>query len=727
LYSTLVGGNNNETGIDITIDHSGNAFVTGLTASLDFPTTSGANDSSYNGGFIDIFVFKLNSDGSTLFYSTYIGGNNNDLSDAITVDQGGCAFITGHTLSSNFPITSNANDSKFNGFLDCYVLVLNPMGSKIFYSSFVGGSNINQGRSIAVDSSSNVYVTGNTGSSDFYTTPGAFNEIFNGGGDIFLIKFYLPSYFNIYSVSLLINSTPTDIVYSRYRPYTFQVKIINTINISDLKDVLLKLDPSGINLQLFWDSTTGQFSELLNPNKFINLNSSSSFRYNNNIWIIDFNVTFNWNYPTEKIQNVQAVATSAMVPSIWFNSTGLYKVENDLVFNGTLSVKNESDQNVPNGDQICGGEKLNWTGLIPVYENTTDIYPQVDEFDITIRDENGNSWFDSPAEGEPFNIEIPTPNSTKSSFNYTINLTGIPQECDKTNVTFTIRIDGNNVSFSNPRPEADKWQRTQNVFTGVTISDTGGGFVNGSSVKYHTSNDNGSTWSDWENISDLNSGNSITIQKFINFKDGNDNLIKWRATDSVGNGPTESEPYRVLVDTENIIFSNPIPEATRESPDEEVTVGITISDNSSGVNASTIKYSVSTNSGITWSTYKSAQGSQDGNIVNVKFNLTFPNGTGNRIRWYAFDIAGNGPTVSNEYIINVNKIIPPELPEVGLLYPRNASILAQTVIEFSWELMNLDLVGVTYDLIYDNISPPVKNKHLDLNYPLLYHFLVIVM
>jgi hypothetical protein len=285
-----------------------------------------------------------------------------------------------------------------------------------------------------------------------------------------------------------------------------------------------------------------------------------------------------------------------------------------------------------------------------------------------------------------------------------INISGIPPECDKTNETFTIRIDGDNVTFSKHRPEADDWQRTNNVFVGVTITDTGGGSVNNSSVMRCNSSDNGKTWGAWEPVSDLNEGKSIIVQKFAIFEDGDDNLIKWRAKDSVGNGPTESEPYKVLVDTQDLMFSNAWPSVNEESTTENVTVGITISDLTSGVNASRIKYTASYDAGKTWDYWRSVPSYKNGNEVNATLNLTFPNGTDNRIKWQAYDIAGNGPTESKAYVIKVNTWLQTFIPRVRLWSPHNSSVIPSTSVALHWRLENT-LMNVTYDLYFDTIEP----------------------
>ena len=172
-YSTYLGGTGIDIGNGITVDRSGNAYVVGDTTSLDFPTTAGAYDRAlsdldpfWGGG--DVFVAKLNATGTALLYTTYIGGNSYDSGRAITVDAAANAYVTGATLSADFP-TRNAFQSVYGGSLslDAFVVKLDPTGSSLVYSTYLGGSLPEIGYGIAVNSAGNAYVVGETDSADF--------------------------------------------------------------------------------------------------------------------------------------------------------------------------------------------------------------------------------------------------------------------------------------------------------------------------------------------------------------------------------------------------------------------------------------------------------------------------------------------------------------------------------------------------------------------------------
>src|SRR3989441_149346 len=190
-YSTYLGGTGDEEGFGIAVDATGNAYVTGLTNSnLDFPTTAGAFQPSSPGGISDAFVTKLNAAGAALVYSTYLGGTGDEDGFGIAVDAAGHAYVAGITFSPDFPTTARAFQPSSPGG-DAFVTKLNPSGAALVYSTYLGGTGSDLGFGIAVDSFGNAYVTGQTFSSDFPTTEGAFQTTFGGGGggfDAFLTK-----------------------------------------------------------------------------------------------------------------------------------------------------------------------------------------------------------------------------------------------------------------------------------------------------------------------------------------------------------------------------------------------------------------------------------------------------------------------------------------------------------------------------------------------------------
>jgi len=196
-YSTYLGGSGQEFGQDIAVDSGGNAYVTGFTSSIDFPTVS-ALQSTF-AGVNDAFVTKVNPAGSAAVYSTYLGGSDDDEAFSIAVDASGNAYVTGFTQSVDFP-TASPLQSALGGVRDAFVAKLDPTGSALVYSTYLGGSAPDVGESIALDASNNAYVTGFTDSSNF-PTQNPIQGALNGTADAFVTK---------------VNSAGSALVYSTY-------------------------------------------------------------------------------------------------------------------------------------------------------------------------------------------------------------------------------------------------------------------------------------------------------------------------------------------------------------------------------------------------------------------------------------------------------------------------------------------------------------------------------
>ncbi|TLY20499.1 MAG: hypothetical protein E6K68_07800, partial [Nitrospirae bacterium] len=222
VYSTFLGGSGFDDGLGIAVDASGNAYLTGVSDSTDFPTTLGAFQTASGGGGGDTFVTKLNPAGTALVYSTYLGGSSNlDEGFGIAVDAAGNAHVMGLTFSTDFPTTAEAFQSNSGGFIDAFVTKLDPTGSALLYSTYLGGSGSDQGRGIALDAAGNVYVTGFTDSTDFPISAGALQTFFGGGADAFVVKF----------ATSVTRATTTDLA-SSATPSVFGQPVILTATVS---------------------------------------------------------------------------------------------------------------------------------------------------------------------------------------------------------------------------------------------------------------------------------------------------------------------------------------------------------------------------------------------------------------------------------------------------------------------------------------------------------------
>ena len=210
VYSTYLGGNDSDYAYGLAVDAGGNAYVAGLTKSLNFPVTAGVFQPNF-GGYPspcnewvcgDAFVTKLNATGSALVYSSYLGGSGDEHPEGLAIDAQGNAYLAGDTGSPDFPITPGAFQTQLKGGDTCigrngvavtchnaFVTKVNPTGTKLVYSTYLGGSTGDGAGGIAVDSAGHTAAVGSTCSTDFPITANAFQKANAGGCDIFVSVF----------------------------------------------------------------------------------------------------------------------------------------------------------------------------------------------------------------------------------------------------------------------------------------------------------------------------------------------------------------------------------------------------------------------------------------------------------------------------------------------------------------------------------------------------------
>lgn len=203
VYSTYLGGNGGDTSRAIAIDAAGRAYLTGVTASSDFPTTTGAFDEAHNDGS-DAFMAILNATGDALQYATYFGGQGiNDSGQGIAVDSTGMVYIAGSTDSASlavtpgkqFPTTAGAYDTLLGGTFDAFVAKFDPSGkgaSDLMYSTYLGGTAGNEGANgLVLAGQDDVYITGQTISSDFPVVTATFGSGNGSNSDVFVVRLNL--------------------------------------------------------------------------------------------------------------------------------------------------------------------------------------------------------------------------------------------------------------------------------------------------------------------------------------------------------------------------------------------------------------------------------------------------------------------------------------------------------------------------------------------------------
>ena len=209
VYSTYIAGGGSDVLTAMTADAAGNVYVTAYTDSSNLPRVralQGNNRGGYYG--LDAYVAKLDPNGAEFVYATYLGGNDDELVYGIAADASGNAYVTGTTASTNFPVSLVAYQKLNKGILSGFITKIDSTGTLLSYSTYYGGSRTDIPGGITVDKAGNVYVVGDTTSTDFPTTTGAYQTTHRGGNpkgsgtDIFLLKMNISGTALVYSTLL---------------------------------------------------------------------------------------------------------------------------------------------------------------------------------------------------------------------------------------------------------------------------------------------------------------------------------------------------------------------------------------------------------------------------------------------------------------------------------------------------------------------------------------------
>jgi hypothetical protein len=609
------------------------------------------------------------------------------------------------TIPANVSIYSNTNDDEVGIWTDCFDWDDDGIDDIVFgvpNASGPGDSYTFAGEVIIINGSSNLPMSTNIQGNrrGFYFFGADFSDHlgrvvthgdFNGDGvlDLFAFASNADGYINNYSEagevyvtfgetskipqvnSLKILNADLEqgaTLYTKLRSYDFEVKITAPRGILDLKDVTLTLDPQGLNLSIFWDRVSDAFSVLNGPETLVDLVGNASAIDANN-WTITFSLDFDWQTPrTVDFREAWVNVYNILGFNLSRRFGNMYRIENKLNFTGLLDIKGGDDRALPDNAWVKGNEPVSWKGLTVVYDGTTDVFPNASEYDVTLWNTT-DSWVDAGSPGEEINITTITGTKSLAYDNYTINITGVPSANDVSNLSHHLRLDADNINFSNPTPVPDIWLTESLVTCGVTVKDIGGTQVDGSTIEYQTTDNNGLIWSNWTSAGDTSVGTLIMVSKEIQFADGTEHMIHWRGNDTMGNGYGYSSDYPLKVDTEDIIFSNPSPGPAEMLSTINVEFGIEIADNLSGVNESSIEYTYSLDDGVTWSDWINLNLSGINTTTQVVANQTFNTGNKNLVKWRASDVAGNGPVESPIQRFDIS--IPTADLKTYLLVPEN--------------------------------------------------------
>ena len=661
-HSTTIGpGGFENIGQNIKVDPDGNIVIAATSGSYRYPTTKGAYIPRYNetmSGYTGV-ISKLDSGLTKLLASTYLGGNMNDFVVALAIDETGNNYVTGWTYSDDFPNTTKALDRTYGGWGDAFLAKMDANLESLYYSTFIGGGQQERGILIGLDPWGRVVVSGWTESSEFETTEGAYDRTHGGNRDVFLLGFWTED-----EVGTVLRPLGNSRLFAGYKHYMFTVRG-NPFHSDDPPDrVQLFLDARGVNVSVSWDpSRTGNpFQVDIDPDHVVHLGSDRSdviINATRRTSLLHFRVMFNWTWPHEDTCDIM-VRMSGGDPSVPDVSVlDVFSVENDLQMVHDMKARGEWQGPLSAHDWVRAGELVEVWGPIVTYENASSVYPPDNICDIVLKDDGGNSTSMRLNSGRTIEMAIHVDDETDLTDTLSLDLQDLPGEAEFVNQrAFSIRIDGDAPIFMNVIPDPDDWHSQREVLMSVTADDRPTSGIVPSSLEYSISKRGPDGYGDWtqEGLELHRNGTTIEAMLSLDFPNGEDNLVKWRIRDLVGNEGTTGD-LRIRVDTFNVTFTDPIPGEHAWQCVLDVECGVTIMDiEGSGIDVSSIQYRYSHRNLSQYSEWLDwDEGSAtDVETITTRMMVEFALSTLNYIQWRAMDIAGNGYTISPHYRVLVD-------------------------------------------------------------------------
>jgi len=545
------------------------------------------------------------------------------------------------------------------------------------------------------------------------------------------------------------------------RTYHFEAYMRDTWDVEDIEDLWIEFhfrEEVEAMVQVGWDQFSMGITERIDPENFINIDSSTVKEVGRWGLHVYMNLSFNPNMVSEAPVKSTLHVTAGKEMLRTLTNEEFFTVECDVEFSGDLTVEGSANGELLRGDFVQPEETLVFGGLKAVYEDT-EISPPNDYFSLIMEDSYGTRFFNSSSSekeiyfktktrqipgvetyrfriidlrsgaddvsGNPeffVNVDTDFPDQvvqiearadsdidtqmgadddpevylswvvsedhTSEVIGYMYSTvdgggTGQGTFVQSNSLVYdglvrgwnniyiwavdeahnygpsgvvSVLYDTNDPVFGLPDPTPGSWINTNTVNYGITIYDTEGSGVAGRTAEYSISFDGGKTYSAWEPTNIRRNSQELKVRLFLTLREGDDNLVRWRAKDVAGNGHVESEPYLVKVDTQELTYKDPSPAEPVDS--NYVSLGINIEDGQgSGVDASTIEYSISYNGVSNYGPWEKLDltGSFSADYIETP-SIYFERDTFNYVKWRAKDVAGNGYTYSEDIPIIINPV-----------------------------------------------------------------------
>ncbi len=453
--------------------------------------------------------------------------------------------------------------------------------------------------------------------------------------------------------------------FAMYRAYDIVARL-GIMGSAASERVTLALDPGGADVVLECrpgNQVGSQFALLRDPLGCVAFKADVSEVVSNSTTgerEAHFKVMFGWNWPHEELCNLRLEVTKAGGLPTTYLVPRVFWVENDLAFFGDPTARGELQGPIAQGAWVKVGELVTVRSPPIVYEGTTDVYARLETGFVSVTDDDGESAAAPIVVGGPTEVSIDADRTTDVDETLTLNITHLPEGAQAVgSAIFRLRVDGELPVFRNPVPEPDEWHASAKALISITAYDLDMSGVDSGTLEYAYSTDGGVSFGEWtrEGLAGTWSGSEVDGLVELSLPDGDRNYVRWRVKDLVGNGFAVSVDYRIMVDTNNVTFSDPRPPLDTWLRETAVTAGVTIHDEGgSGIDVVSVQYRLSPRNLSQYTAWTDwDEGSQAPSvIIDATVALVLNESAYNYIQWRAKDIVGHGYTTSPHYRLRVD-------------------------------------------------------------------------
>jgi hypothetical protein len=449
---------------------------------------------------------------------------------------------------------------------------------------------------------------------------------------------------------LLNGDVDDNTVLAKYKEYIFHVNVSNILGYKDMKSVTLTIDPLGYNIGYRWSRQTNEFVRISGPIGYVECTSSSADVYTDKSYnySIDFRLIFDWNF------------TRSTPIACWVSSQGVrslvaddlyadvFRVNNKLNFKGELLVTGAAQGEVNDNSWVAGGEGLTFSGLTVVYNGTTDYYPPVSEYTLSIKDNYKKTIFAPSDGGSEIHGTVFAPELTIDN-GYQLNILGLPDGSDDSSISIILKVD-------NDPPEAP-----ENI---LCMADTFDEVVSADA------DNDPEIYVTWSEVTDIGSGTSLYYSSFednsgtndgfwsvenkaklTNASEGLNSVYVW-VEDAVGN-IGEAASSEIFIDLSDISYGNFTPTGVKWHNSRFINCTVEIKDfDGFGVDLGSIDY-WDIQSGA-WIPITNVIQAENPTFITVAVSAQLNEGSGSFIKFRAYDLVGNGPVESEKYYFNID-------------------------------------------------------------------------